>query len=98
MVSGMAMESNWQEMQVHAFEVVSREGRISVQELEKIVEIAHADGAFDDQEKAVLIEIISSLTGADMSDAMWAKVDELINKYELNDNEATIEDLDDEVD
>ena len=93
----MVMESNWQEMKAHAFEAFTRDGRISVQELEKIVDIACADGEFDDQEKAVLIEVISSLTGADMSNAMWIKVDELINKFDLHDSGATIEDLDDEV-
>ena len=85
-------------MKARAFEAFSRDGRISVQELEKIVDIACTDGEVDEQEKAVLIEIITSLTGADMSDAMWAKVGELINKYDLDDSEATIEDLDDEVD
>ena len=94
---GMVVESNWQKMKAHAFEAFSRDGRISVQELEKIVDIACADGDFDDHERAVLIEIISSLTGADMSDAMWAKVEELIEKFDLgHDNEATIEGLDDE--
>ena len=94
----MVMESNWQRMQARAFEALNRDGGLSVEELEEIVDVACADGVFDDQEKAVLIEIISSLTSADMSDAMWAKVDELIRKYDLTDSEATIEDLNDEVD
>ena len=91
------MESNWQKMKAHAFEAFSRDGRIGVQELEEIVDIACADGDFDDRERAALIEIISSLTSADMSDAMWAKVEELIDRFDLgHDSEATIEGLDDE--
>jgi hypothetical protein len=85
-------------MQARALEALNRDGGLSVDDLDEIVAMAFADGEFDDQEKAVLIEIISSLTGADMSDAMWAKVDELIRTYDLTDNEATIEDLDEETD
>jgi len=98
-VSGMVIKSNWQKMKQHAFEAFNRDGRMSVHELEKIVDLGCADGSFDDQEKIVLINIISSLTRADMSDAMWAKVDELIHKFELDhDKEASIERLDDEHD
>ena len=65
--------------------------------LEKIVNIGVADGEFDEQEKAVLVNIISNLTRADMNDAMWLKVDELIHKFDLHDDsEAFIEHLDDD--
>lgn len=93
----MVNSSNWQDMKRHAFEAISRDGRIGLHELEKIVEIGCADGGFDEHEKVVLINIISNLTRADMSDAMWAKVDELIHKFELHhDSEASIEHLDDD--
>jgi hypothetical protein len=95
----MVSKSNWQKMKAHADQAFSRDGGISVEELGNIVAIGCADGALDEYEKVVLISIISSLTGADMNAAMWAKVDELIEKYDLHqDSEATIEDLDDEVD
>jgi len=93
----MVKESDWQEMKRHAFEAFSNDGRMTVQELEKIVEIGCADGGFDEQEKTVLINIISNLTRVDLNDAMWAKVDELIHKFELHhDSDASIEHLDDE--
>ena len=45
----------------------------------------------------VLINIISNMTRADLNDAMWGMVAELIHKFELDhDSEATIEKLDDE--
>lgn len=89
--------SNWQEMKQQAFEVYRLEGRMSVQALEKIVDIGCADGKFDEDEKVVLINIISNLTRADMSSDMWAKVDELIHKFELaDDTEASIEHLEDQ--
>jgi len=92
-------KSDWQAMKQHAFKAFSSDGRMSVQELESIVKIGCADGEFDEHEKTVLINIISNLTRADMSDAMWAKIDELIHKFELHhDSEASIEHLDDEPD
>ena len=95
----MVNESNWHEMKEQAFQTYQREGRMSVEDLERIVDIGYADGVFDEYEKIVLINIISNLTRADMSDAMWAKVDELIEKFHLHhDEDATIEDLDDEQD
>lgn len=93
----MVMESNWRKMKARAFEAYSRDGGISVQDLDEIVAIACADGDLDDQERAVLINIISNLTSADMSDAMWAKVEELVDRFDLgHDSKATIENLDDE--
>ena len=97
MESAMVSKSDWQEMKRHAFEAFSNDGRMSVLELEKIVDIGCADGSFDEHEKVVLINIISNLTRADFNDAMWKKVDELINKFELHhDSDASIEHLDDE--
>jgi hypothetical protein len=93
----MVVESNWQEMKQQAFEAYRRDGRMSVRALEEIVDIGCSDGKFDEDEKVVLINIISNLTRADMCDAMWAKIDELIHKFELaHDTEASIEHLDDE--
>lgn len=93
----MVNTSDWQDMKQHAFDTFARDGKMSVSELERIVQIGCADGEFDEQEKAVLINIISNLTRADMNDAMWLKVDELIHKFELHDDsEAFIEHLDDD--
>lgn len=93
----MVNNSDWKRMKQHAFDTFARDGGMSVRDLEEIVDIALADGKFDDDEKVVLVNIISSLTGADMTDAMWLKVDELIHKFDLHgDSEAFIEHLDDE--
>jgi len=90
-------KSDWQEMKQSAFDTFARDGMMSVEELERIVDIALADGEFDQQEKTVLVNIISNLTSADMTDAMWLKVDELIHKFDLHgDSEAFIEHLDEE--
>ena len=78
----MVNESDWKAMKQQAFDAFARDGRMSVYELEQIVNIALADGEFDEKEKEVMVEIISKMTGADMTDKMWLKVDELIHKFE----------------
>lgn len=83
-------------MKQHAFEAFKANGRIDVHDLEQIVEMGCSDGQFDEQEKVVLISIISNMTRADLDDAMWARVAELIQKFELDDSEASIEKLEDE--
>ena len=91
--------SDWKEMKQRAFEAFKSDGMMSVPELEKIVDIGLADGQFDDNEKEVLVNIISNLTGSEMTDAMWLKVDELIHKFDLHgEGEAFIEHLEDEHD
>ncbi len=91
----MVNNSDWQKMKQLAFESFALDGKISVSDLEQMVEIGCADGEFDAMEKSVLINIISGLTRADMTEEMWLKVDELINKFELrDDSEAFIEHLD----
>ncbi|HEY5774866.1 MAG TPA: hypothetical protein VIS57_02170 [Xanthomonadales bacterium] len=93
----MVSNSDWREMKQRAFDAFARDGMMSVSELEQIVDIGLADGEFDDKEKDVLVNIISNLTGADMTDAMWLKVDELIHKFDLHgDSEAFIEHLEEE--
>ena len=93
----MVNKSDWKVMKQHAFDTFARDGGMSVGELEAIVDIALADGEFDEDEKVVMVNIISNLTGADMTDAMWLKVDELIHKFDLHgDSEAFIEHLEEE--
>jgi hypothetical protein len=93
----MVKQTDWKVMKQQAFDAFTSDGRMSVDELESIVSIGVADGEFDEKEKAVLINIISNLTRADMNDAMWLKVDELIHKFELHDDsEAFIEHLEDD--
>ncbi len=88
----MVDEPKWLEMKRHAFEAYTSDGRLDVHELESIVEIGNRDGGFTEDEKLVLINVIANLTRADMTDHMWAKVEELVQKLELeHDSEASIE-------
>ncbi len=93
----MNENSDWKQMKQHAFDAFKANGRLGMHDLQNLVEIGCRDGEFDQQERTVLINIISSMTRADLNDAMWVKVAELIQKFELEqDSEATIEKLEDE--
>ena len=93
----MIENPDWVLMKQHAFESFISNGRLEAHELEQIINIGCDDGQFDDQEKSVLINIISNTTRADLNDEMWARVAELIHKFELEDDkEAVIEVLPDE--
>ena len=90
----MADNPDWEHMKKHAFEAFRSTGRLEAGDLEQIVNIGCSDGEFDEDEKIVLITIISTMTRADLDDAMWAKVAELISKFELGDDkEATVDNL-----
>jgi hypothetical protein len=90
----MTDNSNWKQMKHHAFDAFASDGKLEVHELETIINIGCENGEFDEKEKTVLINIISNMTRADLDDSMWAKVAELIHKFELeHDADATIEDL-----
>ena len=90
----MVDHPDWNKVKQDAFEDFKRDGSLNVSELEKVVDIGIAGGEFDDQEKAMLISIIIHLTGAEMPGAMWAKVDELIHKFSMeDDSEVKIESL-----
>ena len=95
----MSRYSDWQEMKRQAFNAFLDDGKMSVNELEQIVNIGCADGEFDEREREVLTNVISNLTRADMTDEMWLKVDELIHKFKLRDESETfIEHLGDDED
>ena len=95
----MLNQPDWNRAKQDAFEAFTRDQSLSVGKLEKIVDIGIAGGGFDDHEKAMLINIITKSTGADMTAAMWAKVDELIRKFSMeDDSEVKIESLEGELD
>jgi hypothetical protein len=90
---------SWELMKQHAFESFKSNGCLETHELEQIIKIGCEDGQFDDHEKSTLINIISNTTRADLNDDMWAKVADMIHKFELEDDrDAVIEVLLDEPD
>lgn len=95
----MVKTTSWELMKQHAFESFKSNGRLEAFELEQIINMGCQDGYFNDQEKRMLVNIISNTTRADLNDQMWAKVADLINIFELEDDkDAVIEDIYDEPD
>jgi len=90
----MVENRDWEHLKVRAFESFKVNGRLDSRELSQIINKGCDNGHFHDHEKADLINIISNTTRADLDDHMWAKVAELIHKFELEgDKDAVIEEL-----
>ncbi len=76
--------SDASEMISRAIESFSNDGKLDVNELDQIVRIALADGVVDDEEKNVLKSIIYNLTSKDLTPELWARVEELVAHYDLD--------------
>jgi len=76
--------SDASEMLSRAIKFFSNDGRLDVDELDQLVKIALADGVVDDEEKKVLKGIIYNLTSRDLTPDMWARVEEIVAHYGLD--------------
>ena len=76
--------SDASEMIFRTIKCFSNDGKLDVNELDQIVEIARADGVVDDEEKKVLKNIIYNLTSKDLTPEMWTRVEELVAHYDLD--------------
>lgn len=95
----MVENAYWLRLKARAFENFKVNGRLDARELSEVINIGCENGHFDDHEKADLTRIIASTTRADLNDHMWAKVADLIHKFELEtDKDAVIADLPDDDD
>ncbi|MZR61538.1 hypothetical protein [Alcanivorax sp. DP30] len=76
------MESrDYLEMTFRSINCFSDDGKLDVNELDSLVEIAMRDGAIDDNEKRVLRNIIDRLTDAELTDDMQARVQGLQEQH-----------------
>ena len=75
------------EMLNRSISAFSDDGRMSVAELDHIVEAASTDGVMDPAEKAVLMKVICKLTSHDLTPELWSRVEFLIQKFDLDDPE-----------
>ena len=80
----MKPDSSIDRMTLEWVKSISNDGKLDSFELEKIVEIAMRDGAMDDDEKSVLINIIANLNSTDFDLVLWEKVERLIKKFKLD--------------
>lgn len=76
------MESrDYLEMTFRSINCFSDDGKLDVNELDSLVEIAMRDGEIDDNEKRVLRNIIERLTPAELTADMQARVQGLKEQH-----------------
>ena len=61
----------------------ANDGKLDVNELNSLVEIALKDSVIDDNEKRVLRNIIDRLTDAELTEEMHQKISDLRNHYDI---------------
>ena len=61
----------------------ANDGKLDVNELNSLIEIALKDSVIDDNEKRVLRNIIDRLTNAELTEAMHQKISDLRNHYDI---------------
>lgn len=78
------MESrDYLEITFRSIKCFADDGKLDVNELNALVEIALKDGVVDDNEKRVLRNIIQRLTDAELTPEMKSKVAELRQQYDI---------------
>ncbi len=72
------------EMIFRSVQCFSNDGKLDVNELDQIVEIALRDGVVDEEERKVLKDIIFNLTSNNLTGDMWKRVERLVKHYKLD--------------
>jgi len=75
------------EMLARSIAAMTDDGRLTVDELEHILEAGLEDGVLDAEEKRMLFRIISRLSASDFSSQLWERVERLIEQYDLDGDE-----------
>jgi hypothetical protein len=73
----MTESRDYLEMTFHSINCFSDDGKLNVDELNQIVDIALKDGVVDDNEKRVLSNIISRLSTDELKGALKVRVEQL---------------------
>ncbi len=71
------------EMTFKSIQCFANDGKLLVNELEDLVQVALRDGVVDDNEKRVLAKIISRLTPSELTQDMLKKIEEIKAKFEI---------------
>lgn len=72
------------EMLFRSISCFSDDGKLDVEELDQIMEIALRDGKVDEAEKKVLKNILYNLTSADLTPELWERVEQLVKQFNLD--------------
>jgi hypothetical protein len=80
----MEPETSVDQMTLEWVKSVANDGKLDADELDRIVDIAMRDGFVDEEEKMVLINVITNLDSTDFDLGLWDKVEQLIRKFALD--------------
>jgi len=72
------------EMLARSIAAMTDDWKLSVDELDHILEAGLEDGYLDEEERAVLFRILSRLSAKDFSPQLWNHVEYLIRKHDLD--------------
>ncbi|GAB1267823.1 hypothetical protein NBRC116493_10760 [Aurantivibrio infirmus] len=79
----MTEGNDYLEMTFRSIDCFANDGRLDVDELNQILDIALRDGMVDENEKRVLRNIISRLTTKDLTASMKVRVGEISQQLDL---------------
>lgn len=76
--------SDANQMIFRSIECIRADGRLNTAALDEVVRIALADGVVDDSERQALKNIIFALNSKDLTPRLWARVEELVKRFQLD--------------
>jgi hypothetical protein len=81
----MSKDGDAHEMHHRAVTAFSDDGKLNVDELDHILEAGLRDGKLDAGERAVIKKVITSLTASDFTPELWARVEQVVARFDLDD-------------
>ena len=59
-------------------------GRLELEELDRIIALGLEDGSLDSAERSILIDIISSMSSKDLTPEVWLRVEQIVQVFQLD--------------
>ena len=72
------------EMFLLGMESFRSNGRLELEELDRIIALGLEDGSLDSAERSILIDIISSMSSKDLTPEVWLRVEQIVQVFQLD--------------
>ena len=72
------------EMFLLGMESFRSNGRLELEELDRIIALGLEDGFLDPAERSILIDIISSMSSKDLTPEVWLRVEQIVQVFQLD--------------
>jgi hypothetical protein len=80
----MAENGKAREMFLLGMESFRSNGRLELEELDRIIALGLEDGILDPAERSILIDIISSMSSKDLTPEVWLRVEQIVQVFQLD--------------